>query len=302
MGAGTMTETDVALEASGLGKRYGRSWGLQDCSLQLPRGRVAALVGSNGAGKSTLLRMAAGITHPTAGTIRVLGRNPEQQAVDVLRRIGYLDQERPIYPYFRVEEMLRVGRGLNPTWDDMGARAYLKDLDISLRSKVGRLSLGQQAQVALALCLAKRPELLLLDEPVAALDPLAREQLMSVLLRSVADEGTTVLMSSHVMSDLEAVCDFIVILYQSRVALADDLEHLLASHRLLVGARRDDSVIPDGAVVVSRTDTERQSSWLVRTERPVVDPTWEVLEPTLTEIVLAYLRAQAADQRGVELP
>jgi ABC-2 type transport system ATP-binding protein len=302
MGAGTMTETDVALEASGLGKRYGRSWGLQDCSLQLPRGRVAALVGSNGAGKSTLLRMAAGITHPTVGTIRVLGRNPEQQAVDVLRRIGYLDQERPIYPYFRVEEMLRVGRGLNPTWDDMGARAYLKDLDISLRSKVGRLSLGQQAQVALALCLAKRPELLLLDEPVAALDPLAREQLMSVLLRSVADEGTTVLMSSHVMSDLEAVCDFIVILYQSRVALADDLEHLLASHRLLVGARRDDSVIPDGAVVVSRTDTERQSSWLVRTERPVVDPTWEVLEPTLTEIVLAYLRAQAADQRGVELP
>lgn len=297
-----MTETDVALEASGLGKRYGRSWGLRDCTLQLPKGRVAALVGSNGAGKSTLLRMAAGITHPTVGTIRVLGRNPEQQAVDVLRRIGYLDQERPIYRYFRVEEMLRVGRDLNPTWDDPGARAYLKDLDISTRSKVGQLSIGQQAQVALALCLAKRPELLLLDEPVAALDPLAREQLMSVLLRSVADEGTTVLMSSHVISDLEAVCDFVIILYQSRVAIADDLEHLLASHRLLIGARRDDSVIPAGAVVVSRTDTERQSSWLVRTELPTVDPTWEVLEPTLTEVVLAYLRAQAADQREVELP
>jgi ABC-2 type transport system ATP-binding protein len=276
-----MTEADVALETSGLGKRYGHSWGLQDCSFRLPKGRIGALVGANGAGKSTLLRMAAGITRPSTGDIHVLGRSPEQQAVDVLWRIGYLDQERPIYRFLRVEEMLRVGRSLNPKWDDVSARAYLADLGISLRARIGQLSIGQQAQVALTLCLAKRPELLLLDEPVAALDPLAREQLMGVLLRSVADEGNTVL----------------IILCRSRVAIADDLDHLLSSHRLLNSTRRDVSAVPDQAVVVSRADTERQSTWLVRTELPIVDPTWEVLEPTLTEIVLAYLRTQS-DVKG----
>jgi ABC-2 type transport system ATP-binding protein len=227
-----------------------------------------------------------------------MGSSPEQQTVDVLCRIGYLDQERPTYRFLRVEEMMRVGRNLNPGWDETSARTYLADLGISLTARIGHLSVGQQAQVALTLCLAKRPELLLLDEPVAALDPLAREQLMGVLLRTVADEGTTVLVSSQVISDLEAVCDFIIILCRSEVVIADDLDHLLASHRLLNGARREDSAVPDHAIVVSRTDTQRQSTLLVRTDLPVLDPTWEVLEPTLTEIVLGYLRAQSpGDQR-----
>ncbi|HLN06913.1 MAG TPA: ABC transporter ATP-binding protein [Acidimicrobiales bacterium] len=289
-----MTDTVTALETSGLGKRYGRTWGLQDCSFLLPQGRVAALVGPNGSGKSTLLRMAAGITVPTAGEVRVLGSSPQDQTVDVLTRIGYLDQERPLYKTLRVEEMLRFGRSLNPAWDDQLARRYLAELDISLRSRVGKLSTGQQAQVALTLCLAKRPELLLLDEPVAALDPLARQRLMQVLLGSVVDGGITVLLSSHALSDLEVVCDYVIILSASHVQLADDLDRVLATHRLLVGPRRDPSAVPNGVEIVSATHTERQSNWLVRAEQPVTDPSWEVVQPTLEEVVLAYLRDQAS--------
>ena len=291
-----MIEQVLALETTGLGKRYGRTWGLQDCSLRLPQGRIAALVGPNGAGKSTLLRMAAGLTRQTVGEIAVLGRSPLTQTVDVLRRIGYLDQERPLYRSFRVDEMLRVGRSLNPRWDDGLAGRYLADLGIDRKARIGSLSVGQQAQVALTLCLAKQPELLLLDEPVAALDPLARRQLIGVLLRAVADHGTSVIVSSHVISDLEALCDFVIILFRSRVAVADDLDHLLATHRLLVGAKREITAVPTHVTVVSRTDTSRQSNWLVRTERPIFDPSWEVVEPTLEEIVLAYLRAPAIER------
>ena len=288
-----MTETVTALETSGLGKRYGRTWGLQDCSFNLPEGRVAALVGPNGSGKSTLLRMAAGLTRPTAGEIRVLGSSPQHQTVDVLKKVGYLDQERPVYKTLRVEEMLRFGRSLNPGWDEQSARRYLAELDIPLRSRVGKLSTGQQAQVALTLCLAKRPELLLLDEPVAALDPLARQRLMQVLLGSVVDDGTTVLVSSHALSDLEVVCDYVIILSASRVQLADDLGHVLATHRLLVGPRRDASTLPEHVQVVAGTHTDRQSNWLVRVGQPVTDPSLDALEPTLEEVVVAYLRDQA---------
>jgi ABC-2 type transport system ATP-binding protein len=179
-----VSEAVVALETSGLGKRYGHTWGLEDCTFRLPAGRIAALVGPNGAGKSTLLRMAAGITLPTAGEVRIFGHSPQEQTVEVLRQIGYLDQERPLYRSFRVEEMLRFGQKLNPTWDDSAARGYLAELDIPLEEKVRNLSVGQQAQVALTMCLAKRPALLLLDEPVAALDPVARKGLMHVLLSS----------------------------------------------------------------------------------------------------------------------
>jgi ABC-2 type transport system ATP-binding protein len=284
----------AALETTGLGKRYRSKWGLKDCTLSLPKGRVAALVGPNGAGKSTLLRMAAGITTPSAGDITVFGSSPQHQTVDVLARIGYLDQERPLYKSFRVSEMLRMGRKLNGRWDDAGAREYLGGLDISLDARVGKLSVGQQAQVALTLCIAKRPDLLLLDEPVAALDPLARAQLMQLLLSSVAEHGTTVLLSSHALPDLELACDYLIIVSGARVTLAGDLEEVRVGHRLLVGPKREASAVPAGAVVISATDTARQSTWLIRCKGPISDPTWNVAEPTLEEIVLAYLRQSAA--------
>jgi ABC-2 type transport system ATP-binding protein len=211
-----MSTTPAAVETLGLGKRYGHAWGLQDCSFRLPPGRIAGLVGPNGAGKSTLLRLLAGISTPTAGEVNVLGRPAGIRSADVLARIGYLDQERPLYRGFRVSEMLRFGRELNPRWDDARARGHLDDLAISPRARIGRLSGGQQAQVALTMCLAKRPELLLLDEPVAALDPLAREDLMHILLQSVVDDGATVLLSSHAVADLATVCDYVIILSASR--------------------------------------------------------------------------------------
>jgi ABC-2 type transport system ATP-binding protein len=309
-----MTETVRALEASGLGKRYRRTWGLQDCSFTLPTGRVAALVGPNGAGKSTLLRMAAGITRPSSGQVRVLGHSPTEQRVEVLRRVGYLDQERPLYRALRVEETLRIGRELNAEWDDGLARRYLSNLGIDLLRKIRQLSIGQQAQVALTMCLAKHPELLLLDEPVAALDPLARQELMAVLLEAVVDGGATVLLSSHALADVEAVCDYIIILSASRVLLADDMEHVLANHRLLIGARRPVIDPPSGCVLISATHTERQSNWLVKSDSTIADSSWQVMEPTLEEIVLAYLRERPAgrlplptdpvpnDDEGVDMP
>ena len=285
----------AALETNDLGKRYRTKWGLRDCSLTLPKGRVAALVGPNGSGKSTLLRMTAGITRPTTGDIAVFGTSPQHQTVDAVSRIGYLDQERPLYKTFKVSEMLRMGRELNPRWDDAAARSYLGELDIALDIRVGKLSVGQQAQVALTLCISKRPELLLLDEPVAALDPLARSQLMQVLLSSVVEYGTTVLLSSHALSDLEVACDYLIILSAARVTLADDLEHVRDAHRLLVGPLRPRSDVPAGATVVSAIDTERQSTWLVSCDRPISDPSWDVAEPTLETVFIALTGNELRD-------
>ena len=281
-----------AVETNGLGKKYRRTWALQDCSFSLPQGRVAALVGPNGAGKSTLLRLLAGVSVPTTGALSVLGRSPRIQTVDALSRTAYLDQDRPLYKDFRVGEMLRFGRELNPRWDDARARRHLDELRISLSSRIEKLSGGQRAQVAVALCLAKRPELLLLDEPVAALDPLARDELMHILLESVTDDATTVLLSSHAVSDLATVCDYVIILSSSRVRFAGELDEVLASHRLLVGPANTVPTLDD-AVVISSVITGRQTTMLVRSDRLIVDPAWKVIEPTLEEIVLAYLREDA---------
>jgi ABC-2 type transport system ATP-binding protein len=193
-----------------------------------------------------------------------------------------------------VEELLRFGRELNPRWDDARARRHFEELRIPLESRIGRLSGGQQAQVALTMCLAKRPELLLLDEPVAALDPLAREDLMQILLESVVDDGTTVLLSSHAVADLATVCDYVIILSSSRVQFSGELDHVLGVHRLIVGPAGTGSASLNGATIISSVPTGRTNTLLVRTEQPIIDPAWEVLEPTLEEIVLAYLRADAS--------
>ena len=188
--------------------------------------------------------------------------------------------------------MLKFGRLLNPNWDDALARGYLTELEIPSDAKISHLSVGQQAQVALTMCLAKRPALLLLDEPVAALDPLAREGLMHVLLRSVVDDHTTVLLSSHAISDLATICDYVIILSASHVHIADDLDYVLASHRLLLGSREQPPDVPPGVIVISTTHSERETALLVQVEVPITDPSWRVVEPTLEEIVLAYLREQ----------
>lgn len=192
-----------ALETTRLSKRYGGTWALQDCSLSLPTGRVAALVGPNGAGKTTFLHLAAGLLQPTTGSVKVFDQKPYEQPKEVLPRIGFVAQDHPLYRGFTVEEMLVLGRKLNPRWDDAMARARIQKLGIPPRRRAGKLSGGQQAQVALVLALAKRPDLLMLDEPLASLDPLARRDFLRTLMDAVAETGLAVLLSSHIIGELE---------------------------------------------------------------------------------------------------
>ena len=286
---------NTALETSGLGKRYGRTWALQNCSLTLPAGRVSGLVGPNGAGKTTLLHLAVGLLRPDAGDVRVLDGTPAAE----LPRIGFVAQETPLYRDFPAKDLIRAGEKLNKKWDSDFARERLSELRIPLDRKVGKLSGGQRAQVALALALAKRPDLLLLDEPVASLDPLARREFLQALMGEVAERGTTVLLSSHLVADLERVCDHLIVLNQSRVQVLGDVDDLLAEHKLLSGPRRDDVAAIGGVgTVVRESHTDRQTTALVRLSGPVLDPAWTVRDLSLEDLVLAYL----ADPATASLP
>ncbi|GLZ78720.1 ABC transporter ATP-binding protein [Actinorhabdospora filicis] len=280
---------ELALETRDLGKRYRRTWGLRGCDLRLPAGRVAALVGPNGAGKSTLMALAAGLIPATEGRIEVLGRVPDGTGCP--RGVSFLGQDKPLYKGFTVAETLRMGRGLNPDWDGEYATRLIEEGAIPLTAKVGTLSGGQRTRVAIALALGRRPRLLLLDEPLADLDPLARDEVMKTLMASVADTGTTVLLSSHILADLEDTCDHLVLVAGGRVALSGDVEDLLAAHHVLIGAGDP----PLEGVVESRT-TGRQSTVLVRAPGAVAPPGWRRETPTLEELVLSHLRVQAAQR------
>lgn len=281
----------VALEAQALGRRYGNTWGLRDCTLSVIEGSITGLVGPNGAGKSTLLRLAAGLSRPTTGRVRIFGDEVDPNSTRHLDRIGYFDQLRPLYPSLSAQDTLRLGKKLNAHWDDDAAVQWLTGAGIALDQRVGRLSVGQQALVALALCMGKRPDLLLLDEPLASLDPLARRRLLEILLGTVAERGITVFLSSHIVSELEPICDHLVILSSSSVRIAGPIETLLAEHHLLIGPRSDPP--PSGPEVVSVRTAERQTTLLVRGDLPDLGPSWRRLEPDLDEIVLAYLEDQS---------
>jgi ABC-type multidrug transport system ATPase subunit len=279
---------DIVLETDRLGKRYGRTWALQDCSLHLPAGRVAALVGPNGAGKSTLLHLAVGLLRPDAGTVRVFDSAPYDNTT-VMAEIGFVAQETPLYRDFTAVELITMGAKLNRRWDAGLARQRLAELGIPPDRAVGKLSGGQRAQVALALALAKRPRLLLLDEPVARLDPLARREFLQSLMGSVAESGTTVLLSSHLLADLERVCDYLIVLHASRVQLAGGVDDLVAEHKQLVGPRHGNDPIAGVAAVLRASHTDRQSTLLVRSNANIDDPQWTVHQVTLEDIILAYL-------------
>ncbi|MEV7560980.1 ABC transporter ATP-binding protein [Streptomyces sp. NPDC089795] len=281
------------LEARALGKRYGRKEALSDCTLSLPSGRVVGLVGPNGAGKSTLLQLACGLIGPTSGSIEVLGGRPAS-GPEQLAKVGFVAQDTPTYAALSIADHLKLGARLNPGWDAQLAQDRIRQLGLDPAQKTGKLSGGQRAQVALTLAVAKRPELLILDEPVAALDPLARREFLQSLMEVVAEHGTTVVLSSHLVSDLERVCDHLVSLVASRVQVAGDVDDLLASHFRLTTARRDAATLPEGMRVVQETHTERQSTFIVRAEKPVHDPSW-VLEPlNLEDLVLTYMSRATA--------
>ncbi|MFI6650975.1 ABC transporter ATP-binding protein [Streptomyces sp. NPDC050529] len=280
--------TGAVIEAVGLGMRYRRrdiGWALRDCSFRLPAGRVCALVGPNGAGKSTLLALAAGFLRPTQGTLSVLGTTPGEARA----RMAFVAQDKPLYPPLTVTETLWAGAELNPdTWEQETAERITAPLPGD--AKVRTLSGGQRTRLALALALGKRPELLLLDEPMADLDPLGRHQLMGALMAEAAEYGTTIVMSSHILTELEGACDYLLLVDGGRVRLGGETDDLLAAHAVLTGPVRD---LAPHTVVESRT-TGRQLTALVRKEGPVDTDGWEAAEPSLEELLLAHLRSPGA--------
>ena len=287
---------NAVIETNGLGKRYRRKWALTDCTLSVPAGHVVGLVGPNGAGKTTLLSLAVGLLAPDAGTIEVLGSLPAAGPAQ-LARVGFLSQDAPVYAGLSVSDHLKLGARLNPGWDAGLARARVDRLDLDPGQKAGTLSGGQRAQLALTLAIAKRPELLILDEPVASLDPLARREFLQDLMEAVAEQELSVVLSSHLVGDLERVCDYLIVLVGSRVRVAGPVEELLAAHHLLSGPRRDPDKLPDGLEVISESHTDVQTTLLVRTSHPVMDPAWMVSQVGLEDLVLAYMSQAAGRDR-----
>ena len=282
----------AVLDASGLGKRYRRRWALSDCTLSIPPGRVAGLVGPNGAGKTTLLHLAVGLLTPTAGTITVLGGRPAASPQQ-LARVGFVAQETPTYAALSVADHLQLGARLNPGWDSKLADSRIEQLGLDPGQRAGKLSGGQRAQLALTLAVAKRPELLILDEPVASLDPLARREFLQSLMEFVAGHEASVVLSSHLVADLERVCDYLIVLAAARVQLAGEVDDLLATHHRLTGPRRDPATLPAGQQVIEASNTDRQSTMIVRTSEPIHDPAWTVEQLSMEDLVLAYMAAGA---------
>ncbi|MFG2076215.1 ABC transporter ATP-binding protein [Nonomuraea maritima] len=276
------------LEARALGKKFGRHWALRDCTIDIPAGHVVGLVGPNGAGKTTLLKLACGQLEPTTGDVTVLGGRPGSTPAQ-LAKVGFVAQDTPVYAGLTVAEHLRLGARLNPRWDAALARERIAQVDLVPSQRVGKLSGGQRAQLALTLGLAKRPDLLILDEPVASLDPLARREFLQQLMEATVEHEFSVVLSSHLVSDLERVCDYLIVLVDSRVRIAEELDRLLASHHRLTGPRRDPDRLPADQHVVSASHTERQSTYVVRTDAPIHDPAWTVTALSLEDLVLAHM-------------
>ena len=285
-----------ALRTVGLGRRYGHVWGLRDCTLTVPAGAVAGLVGPNGAGKTTLLQMIIGLLQPTEGQLEVFGDTSRANSAKALARVGYVAQDHPLYRDFTVADMFHLGRAMNPSWDQGVATARMDALGIPLKRKVKSLSGGQQAQVSLAMALAKRAPLLALDEPVSSLDPIARLDFMREVMAAIADTGVTVVMASHVVSELERLCDWLIVLTGGRVQLAGPTDDLIAAHRLLTVPRATrDAEIP--GLPIHRTDSDRHSTVLVRTDPARLaaqpHPGWQIDPVGFEQLVLAYLQRPA---------
>jgi ABC-2 type transport system ATP-binding protein len=286
----------AVIEARGLGKRYGTRWALTDCTLSVPSRHVVGLVGPNGAGKTTLLHLVTGLLAPTTGTIEVVGGLPAVSAAQ-LARVGFVSQDTPTYASFSVADHLRLGAHLNPGWDAQLAQGRIRKLGLDAGQKAGRLSGGQRAQLALTLAIAKRPELLILDEPVASLDPLARRDFLQDLLEATGEHQMSVVLSSHLVADIERVCDYLIVLASARVQAAGQVQELLAAHHLVTGSGRDPATLPAGGQIVSASHADGQTTWLVRADGPLHDPAWTISQPSLEDLVLAYM-SRAADAAG----
>ncbi|MFD4509893.1 ATP-binding cassette domain-containing protein [Streptomyces sp. NPDC058457] len=289
----TGPDAPAALRATGLGFRYRRrgGWALRDCEFTVPGGRVAALVGRNGAGKSTLLHLAGGLLPADSGELRVLGAAPG--TTEARARVALLTQDKPLYPRFTVADTLLMGEKLNSSWDRTAAERIVHEGGIPLHARVGELSPGRRTRVALALALGKRPELLLLDEPLADLDPVARGEIMAELMAEAAERGTSIVLSSHVLPEVEETCDWVLVLRDGRAVLSEDAEALRESHLVLTGpADRADALAAQHTVVQRRT-AGRQLTALIRRRGPLRGDC-HIARPRLEDILIGYLQAEEA--------
>ncbi|TDD79160.1 ABC transporter ATP-binding protein [Actinomadura rubrisoli] len=286
------------LQAEGLTKRYGRRVALSEVDLRVPAGRVVGLVGPNGAGKTTLLNLACGLLEPTSGSLRVLGSRPAASAAH-LARVGFVAQNTPVYPSFSVADHLRLGARLNPCWDQDLAERRISRVGLNPGQKAGRLSGGQRAQLALTIAAAKRPELLIFDEPAAALDPLAREGFLVNLMEFVADLGASAVLSSHLLGDIEQICDYLIVLCEARVQIAGEVEELLAGHRRLVARREELARLPAGVETIRVEHEAVYSSAVVRTDLPWSSVPFRTDPVSLEELVLGYMSRANAPVAGV---
>jgi ABC-2 type transport system ATP-binding protein len=285
------------IETAGLGRRYGSKWALRDCTLTIPEGHLVALVGPNGAGKSTLLNLVVGLTPPTVGEVRVLGGSTAG-SIAALDGIAFVAQDMPLYRHLSVADLLHLTGNLNLRFDSDYARRRLSELGIDNKQKAGKLSGGQQAQLALTLALARHPRLLVLDEPTAPLDPVARHDFMATVLTAMADDGVSVVLSSHMLAELERVTDYLVLISNGRVRVNDEVEDLLACHRLVSAATPDRLDEIDGEVIESTT-TGAQTHQTIRLNTPdaALPPDCEARPVGLEELALAYLRESTAAPR-----
>ncbi|MDQ1028107.1 ABC-2 type transport system ATP-binding protein [Streptomyces umbrinus] len=285
---------ESAIEAHSVGRRYRRGWALRDCSFRLPAGRICGLVGPNGAGKTTLMSIAANLLEPTSGTLRVFGAAP--QSAEAGRRTAFLAQEKPLFKRFTVAETLRLGRELNPGWDQRAAENIVRAGNVPFEARIGTLSGGQRTRVAFAVAFGKRPDLLLLDEPMSDLDPLVRHELMSTLLAEAAERGTTVLMSTHMIAELENTCDYLLVIAEGGLRLAGEVDELRTAHAVLTGVHSDGRAPAEVAyhTVVETRTSGRQFTALVRPDGPVNGGPWQASTPNLEELLLAYLRSPEA--------
>lgn len=282
-----------ALEARGLSKRYRRGWALRDCSFRLPAGRICGLVGPNGAGKSTLLGIASQQVAPTEGGLSVFGIPVDDPAA--MPRFAFLGQDKPLFKRFTVAETLRMGAELNLGWDMAAAERIVRSGRVPMDARVGTLSGGQRTRVAFALAFGKRPDLLLLDEPMADLDPLARDEMSTLLMSEAVERGTTVVMSSHMLAELEDMCDYLLVVAEGRIRMAGDTDALVSAHALVTGLAVDGKPPAelDGATVITARVEGRQFQALVRPQGPLTGD-WRISEPNLEEVLLAHLRSPDA--------
>ncbi len=288
----------AAVATTGLGRRYRRKWALRDCTLAIEPGSITGLVGPNGAGKTTLLHLLAGMGHQTEGEVTIGGMAPTDRRA--LAAIGFVAQHAPVYPNLSVADHLRLGARLNPRWDAALAEDRISRLGLDAHQAAGKLSGGERAQLALTICLAKRPELILLDEPVASLDPLARREFLAALMETIADTGATAILSSHLVADVERVCDHVVVIAGGRVHLTGGIDELLAAHRRIV-LPDDGRVLPSTCEVIQDRVRGRQRECLVRDWPTFAAADVSASDLSLEDLLLAYMRDDRTSERALDV-